>query len=159
MTEFSKVTYELALAVAQNMRHEDQREIAASMFQPSDLPKTVAGMVAMCPDMLWCGWYRGKPVWIGGAMPRRPGVWELVSFATDDFRHIRFGVTRLATKVIIPTLFGAGEAHRVFATTAIWRKGGSRWLDVIGLKYEGTRVADLADGSDLLVYAKTRGSL
>jgi len=158
MTRFTHVTHGLALDVARHMRADDRREISSGMFSADNLPAAVADTVMLCPDMMYCGWSNDRPVWIGGAMPRRPGVWELMSFATDEFPHIRFGVTRLATKVIIPALIGAGEAHRVYATAAAWRKGGARWLEVIGLKYESTRVADLADGSDLLVYAMTRGS-
>jgi len=142
--------------VAVSMRQDDVREIGSSMFvnDRDDLTEKVVLAAHICCDMMWTGWCRGEPVWIGGAVPKRPGVWELVSFATDDFHHIRFGVTRLVTRVIIPAVFRGG-AHRVYATTVNWRRGGKRWLEVLGLEYEGTQKGSLSDGSDLLMYTKT----
>jgi hypothetical protein len=153
MIEFTEVRPEWTHFVAEHMRVDDRREMTSAMFGDDVIGHAVMAVHA-CPDMLWTGWHDGAPVWIGGAVPRRPGVWELVMFATDDFPYIRFGVTRLAVKGIIPAVFRGG-AHRIFATTAAWRHGGARWLEVLGLTYEGTRRGDLADGSDLLVYAMT----
>ncbi len=154
MTEFTEVRPEWTRFVAEHMRADDMREMRAGMFSGDAVEYAVRAATA-CPSMLWTGWHDGVPAWVGGAVPRRPGVWELVMFATDDFPPIRFGVTRLAVKGIIPTVLRGG-AHRIFATTAAWRAGGARWLEVLGLAYEGTRKGDLADGSDLLVYAMTR---
>lgn len=154
MTEFTEVQPEWTRYVAERMRADDRREMSGAMFGDNIVEQAVAGVHA-CPDMLWTAWFDGVPTCVGGAVPRRPGVWELVAFSTDDFHRIRFGMTRLVTKGIIPAVLRGG-AHRIFATTAAWRHGGIRWLEVMGLAYEGTRKGDLADGSDLLVYAMTR---
>ena len=155
MTEFTEVRPEWTRHVAENLRADDHREISSALFDPDQIVEHVVQAAAMCPGMMWTAWHAGEPACIGGAVPRRPGVWELVAFSTDAFPRIRFGMTRLVTKGIIPALLRGG-AHRIFATTATWRHGGGRWLEVMGLSYEGSRKGDLADGSDLLVYAMTK---
>lgn len=120
--------------IVMNMRDWDRRELFA--LRRSDDPADLVSDVLAMPGPFWIA---GKDVPIAafGCMPLWPGVFSMWMFATDDFRQIGLGVTKLVVRSILPTLWSGG-AHRLECYSMEGHVDAQRWLEKIGAKREAT---------------------
>jgi RimJ/RimL family protein N-acetyltransferase len=134
--------------VAHNMREWDRREIFATRF---DDDSSALADIALASTRV--SWVAGidAPIAAFGCSPMWPGVWSMWLFATDDFRHIGFPVTKLIVRSIVPMLFEAG-AHRLEARSMEGHEDAQRWLEVIGAQREATLHGYGRDGQDFHVF-------
>lgn len=127
---------EFVLPVAANMREWDKREIYANRWD--DDPEGVArDAVAMGQSVGWVAGLDDRPIAAFGCFQMWPGVWSMWLFATDDFRQIRFSMTKLIVRNIIPMLWEAG-AHRLQCHSMDGHDDAQDWLKVIGARREST---------------------
>ena len=121
--------YESVLYVADNMRRKDRHEIAA-LREPFDT-------VALTRDCLragafaWVGGRDDRPIVVFGAWPMHPGVWSAWMFATDEFPRVALGLTKLARRVIIPSLAQSG-CRRAQCLSIEGHTVAHEWLKSLG---------------------------
>lgn len=142
---------ELVLPVALNMREADSREILANRFD-DNLAAVAADAVKLGGEVGWIAGLEDRPIAAFGCLLMWPGVWSMWLFATDEFRHIGFSMTRLVLRSIVPMLWEAG-AHRLEARSIEGHHDAQRWLEMIGARREATLKGYGRDGQDFHVFA------
>lgn len=144
---------EPALAyVARHMRAADRDEIFATRWgdDPNDLVQAAlrGGSFAWVASL-------DRPIAALGAIPMWNGVWSVWMFATDDFRRIRFGLTRFVVRDMIPAL-RAGGAHRAECRSLATHTEAHRWLEMLGATREATLRGYGRAGEDFELYVWRR---
>ena len=142
-------TFDDALYVAQNMRQRDADEIYALRW--SDNPARVAEDSFRPFGFTWCFLYDGRPAVILGAYPGWPRVWNVFMYATDDFRQIRFSVTRFIRNAMIPCLMALG-AHRAQAMSKADYAEAHEWLEFLGAEKEAEHSCFGRDGQAFVTF-------
>ena len=140
---------EAVLHVARNMRDWDRREIFAT--RPDDDVEVLAHAALNCGRIAWVSGL-DEPIAAFGCAPMWPGVYSMWLFATDDFHQIRFSVTKLIVRTIVPMMIDAG-AHRLEARSMEGHTDAQRWLEVIGARREATLAGYGREAQDFHVYA------
>lgn len=97
----------------------------------------------------------GKPVGIGGLTLKSPGVWLAWIVGTDRWGECGANVVWFARKTV-RRLLASGGGHRVEAYCAAEDAQARRYMELVGLKNEGTLVGARANRDDLCVYAIVR---
>lgn len=144
---------EPALAyVARHMRAADRDEIFATRW--SDDPASVVAAVLSGGTFAWVAGLE-RPIAAIGAMPMWEGVWSVWMFATDDFRQIRFGLTRFVVRSMIPALRASG-AHRAECRSIATHTEAHRWLELLGAEREATLRGYGRRGEDFELYVWRR---
>ena len=144
---------ELVADVAHRMREWDRREIFAT--RPNDDCDALARDAVAIGAI---GWTAGleRPIAAFGCAEMWPGVYSMWLFATDEFHQIRFSMTRLVKRRIVPMLFDAG-AHRLEARSMEGHHDAQGWLKLIGARREATLKAYGKDRQDFHLYVWGRG--
>lgn len=145
-----------ALHVCLRMRESDRRVISQTrfVFDPEDFALEryrLDGLklAALARD--------GKPVGIGGLAPKVPGVWIAWVLGTDRWGECGGEVVWFARRAV-RRLLAEGGGHRVEAHAAAEDAKARRYMELVGLKYEGTLRGARSQGSDLAVYAIVKGA-
>lgn len=152
----SHCSHETVLHVARNMRDRDKQEIYNVRWH--DSPFDLMNAVMSQRDFAWVAWLDGAPVAVFGGIPAHPGVWNMFAFATDAFPRLALGLTRFATKTVIPTLFQQMEAHRLQCDSHEKHTDAHQWLERMGARRESVKVAFGKDGADYFTYTVTKKS-
>ncbi len=142
---------DLILPVAEAMREWDRREIFATRWD--DDPAAMANDAALMGQRF--GWISGLddcPIAAFGCFELWPGVFSMWLFATDNFQHIRFSMTKLIVRHIVPMLWEAG-AHRLECRSMEGHVDAQAWLNLIGAKREGQQNGYGRGGENFLCYA------
>ncbi|MEP3248041.1 MAG: hypothetical protein ABJN40_06020 [Sneathiella sp.] len=132
--DLGPVNYSDALFIAKNMREWDRKEIYASRW--NDDPHELAAECLSIGGFSWIA-YDPEPIAIIGAVPLRPGVWNVFMFATDKFSKIAISLTKFAKNVMMPSLIAAG-AHRGECQSMAGHDDAHNWLEFLGAKREST---------------------
>lgn len=135
--------------IATNMREWDRREIFATRWD--DDPAGLVGACLLCPRTGWVAWRGEAPVAAIGAVPICPGVWSMWCFGTDDFPQIGLGLTKHATRFIIPMIARSG--HRAEALSMDGHDEAHRWLEGFGMFREATHHGRGRSGETFHTYA------
>lgn len=138
--------------IAANMREWDRREIFATRFDEE--PHALAAEALRTGPMAWVSGME-DPIAAFGCQPLWPGVFMMWLFATDDFRQIRFSMTKLVRRYIVPMLFDAG-AHRLQAYSMEGHDEAHGWLELIGARREATMIGFGRDGQNFHIYVWDR---
>lgn len=136
--------------VADNMREWDRREIFACRW--SENPAEFARDILALPGFGWVTGRDGKAIAAIGATEYAPGVWSVWMFATDDFKSIRIGMTKLAKRVIIPTMRNLGM-RRAECRSMDGHTDAQLWLEALGARREATHKSLGKGGEDFHCYA------
>ncbi len=102
----------------------------------------------------------GHAVLVGGHERIRPGVWRgwLMGTMAGWAAH-GFGISRVCRR-LQDNLLRSPHAHRVEVIALASRKPAHVWYErALGLRYEGLLRGYCADGSDAVIYARTKGDL
>lgn len=150
----SHVTHDTVLHVAMNMRDADKREIYALRWE--DNPFLVTNDVMAARNFSWVAWLDGRPCAVFGGAPLHPGVWSMFMFATDDFRRLALGLTRMARRQIVPRLFGEIGAHRLQCHSHVEHEDAHRWLASLGCERESILKGFGRDGSDYIMFTLSK---
>src|SRR5262245_63935325 len=73
----------------------------------------------------------GEPVYVFGAAPTRPGVWQVWGFGTDKFPAVWREVTRFVKRYFVPQI-GTPLCHRVECFSLVEKVDGRAWLRRLG---------------------------
>lgn len=123
------ITFEYAHHVASRMREWDKREIYATRWNED--PVELAHDCASYGHFGWVAWGDEEPVAILGAVPMHPGCWSVFMFATNNFRHISFSLTKFVKRVMIPALADTG-ARRAQCLSMEGHEDAQKWLRLLG---------------------------
>lgn len=140
--------------VAMNMREWDRREIYATRY--TNDPQALAADAADRAEPF--GWVAGvdyAPIAAFGCAEKHPGVYSMWLFATDRFGEIRFSMTRMVRRAIVPMMFDAG-AHRLEAYSMDGHTDAQKWMGLTGASREATLAAYGRGGEDFHVYTWKR---
>ncbi len=130
--EAEPLTLSAVAHVARHMRVIDAREVFA-MRADTDPEKLARECVALSQ---FGGVLRaGRPAVAFGAVPLWPGAYEMWMFATDEFRHVRRGLTRRALAHYAQQMLAAG-ANRAEARSLAGNHEAHRWLQFLGARRE-----------------------
>ena len=151
----SHCSHDAVLYVARNMRERDKEEIYGLRFEEN--PFHVVNDVMARSNFSWVAWLDDKPQAVFGGGEVRPGVWSMFAFATDEFPRLALGLTRFATKTVIPTLFGELGAHRLQCESHEAHADAHRWLELLGAGQEAVLRGYGKDGSNYLLFAICKG--
>lgn len=122
--------------VALHMRPADYAEILVTSDAETreQLASAMVGALSAF-KIVKVAYLRQSPVAILAATSLWPGVWVAAMFATDDFRHIKFGVTRLVKRGMIPHVEALG-AHRIEAKSHSGHTAAHAWMKICGFRRE-----------------------
>lgn len=147
---------DLAYLAARMRQCEIDHFLALSGLDRYD-PDTAARAFAMQPGPAFSLYGPdGRPVMAGGFVPERRGVYEAWLLGTDVAwsEHWR-KITRVCRRQM-EALFQSG-AHRVHVVTSPKNTKVVEWyVRGLRMRYEGRFRAYCADGSDMVMYARTR---
>lgn len=115
------------LAVAQNMREWDKREIYATRW--SDEPEGIVASVIAGHGPNWVARHHDVPVAACGIVALWPGVWAPWCFGTEQFPKVARLLTRLGKEAIMPAVRNA-NGHRLEVKTMDGHTDAQRWLEV-----------------------------
>jgi hypothetical protein len=144
------VTEERLRYVVTHMRERDHAEIYALRWD-EDPEKLVQEMLPVTRAMCWVWERDGVPVSVQGAVPSRPGVWQVFAFGTDDWPRVVLDMTRLARRFIVPALLRAGFRRcecRALASHVDSRK----WIVSLGAHEEAVLEAFGNKGETFISY-------
>lgn len=132
------------LAICQNLRTQDKREIFATRFdsEPEDLLQSTMAL----KDTSWIVYDDNEPIAVFGIMPIAPDVWTAYAFATDRFHKIAIGLTRFIKKGILPSLLATG-AKQVQALVWTEYHQARKWLAGFGAREEAV-IPNLGKGGE-----------
>jgi len=133
------LTYDAVLEIAENMREDDRREIFATRW--NDDPVELAEQTMLYKTFGWVAWNHDKPVAVIGAIPVSPGFWALYCYGTDEFRQIRFSLTKFAIRCMMPAMIESG-ARRAECLSIEDHTDAHGWLRLLGAKPD----KELVDG-------------
>lgn len=143
------------LAVADNMREADAKEIYATMHQEMCNPESLARFIMSCADrgMAFVAVNSDKqPVAIFGAREKWPKVWSVFMFATDEFQSVGLEVTRFIKRRLIRMIANTG-AHRADCHSAADHVWAHRWLEMLGATRTHEEKKYGKGGEDFYCYA------
>lgn len=142
--------------VCANMREWDRREIFATRWD--DDPRALAADIMRAGTFGWLVGLHGEPIAAIGAMPMWPGVWSPWCLGTDKFKHSGLCLTRLTRRVILPTLFGRMNAHRLECRSMVGHTQAQQWLiRSFGARVEAELKGYGRQGEDFLLMVRERG--
>ena len=98
----------------------------------------------------------GNPVLIGGTMYRNPGVATIWLIATNEISHRDWWVTTEFITGLMKILMERNITHRIQAESIGWRHHAHKWLQRIGLTFDGQLKGYSSDGYDLLIFGKIK---
>lgn len=139
-------SHDAVLYVVKNMRERDQEEIYNLRWD--DNPFMILNDVMAQKNFAWIAWLDEKPAVVIGGAPVRPGVWSMFCFGTDEFPRLALGLTRFASKNIVPTLFGELGAHRLQCDSHEKHVTAHKWLKMFGAEIEAVKAGYGRDGSN-----------
>lgn len=120
------------LYVAHHMRDWDKREIYATRW--ADDPEALALDCWRHRDTAFIACPKdGPPAAAVGAVERWPNVWSVWMFATDEIGRVGLSLHRFVSRVMIPTLRGAG-ARRADCFSMDGHTDAQRWLERLGAR-------------------------
>jgi hypothetical protein len=118
--------------IAENMRAADRREIFATRAA-EDIGRLVDDCMAFSAQnsayaTIAC---LERPIAVIGAAEVWPGVYDVWSFGTNEFKRVGFAMTKWVRKVLIPSLVKVG-AHRVHCRSIEGHVEAHEWLKMLG---------------------------
>lgn len=143
-------TFADVMAVARDMRAADREEIFATRWSDDE------GELARDCLAGWtrCCFVEGTPTAIIGAIPVRPGSWQVFMFATDQFKRCRISVTRFVLRVMIPILVEYG-VHRAECQSIEGHAEAHAWLEYLGARREAVHSHFGRNGETFYTYVWT----
>ena len=141
--------------VCQNMRKDDFDEFIATQ-EAATKEDIIRKLLNQNGEQYVIYNRRNVPVIIGGTFYDNPGVATLFLVATDDI-SLRdwWMVTKFITE-LMDVMFKNKACHRIQASSIGYRKHAQKWLEKIGLEYEGNLKGFCNNVYDLLMYGKIR---
>ena len=142
--------------VAKRMRADERAQFVAMSGLPEYDADVCARAGANTPGASYAYVDRaGYPVLLGGFEPLRPGVYEGWHMATADGWE-RYGAAfhRLSIR-LMNDLFAQG-AHRIQTCALESRVLAHAWYERIGMKNEGVLAGYCTNGSNAVMFARTR---
>lgn len=121
------------LAIAENMREWDKREIYGTRF--CEDPRGLVRDCLVFPEMGWIAGFGDEPVAAIGAVPCWPGVWSVWMFATPKINKIGLSLTKFVRYGMIPALLKVG-CHRAECHSMRGHIEAQRWLELLGARRE-----------------------
>lgn len=140
---------ELVRPVIEAMRADDRHEIFAC--RNSDCDDALERDVLSLGPISWVAGNDSGPIALFGCETMWPGVFSMWLFATDNFPQIRFSMTKLVKRDIVPMMFDAG-AHRLEARSIEGHTTAQRWLERLGAAREATLVGYGRNREDFHIY-------
>lgn len=140
-----------AAYVCRHLRAGDRREAFATRHG-DDTDALAMEIVQTWGAYGWaCYGDDGTPVALIGATERWPGVWACWMIATDRFKEVGKGLTKFATRNIIPGLIELG-ATRIEAYSIDGHDEAHRWLRFLGAVEEARLRRYGRSGEDFRVF-------
>lgn len=136
--------------ICRNLRPHSHKEAFACCEEvdPDELAK---GLLSLKGDFAWI-FSTDRPVYAGGVVECRPGVWESWGLSTDDWHQIAVPMTKFIRRSILPGLRERG-AHRLESLCLSGVPEVAKWMSVLGAIKEATLPKRGKNGEDFDLYA------